>query len=219
MPAQVTVGPAEFQTEDDAAPSEVAVRHLGDLDGFVSSVHQPVAGQPGAVVLARFVKAPVFGDAQLGVDDPLVDSISPPGRRRRDLKDEVGRLALFRDDVSVVGEVGSRVDVERHQEIRVNHSGHIVALCGGRKGNVAVRSDDGGLGVAEMLCQEVCAAGDGQVLGGGHLLVRGFGRVRELEGGWRFRRFGGGHAETLRDGSANGRQRGGLLAGLYPCRV
>ena len=154
------------------------------------------------MVLSGFVKAPVFGDTELRVGGALFVGIRASGGAGSDFQHEVGRLALFGYHVGVAFLKSDRIDVEGHQEVGVEDAGHVGSFRRGHEGDVAFGGYDGSLGLAEAEGQVVGVPGVGQLFGGGHLLVRRFGRVREPEVGRRFRRFGSGHAETLRGGSA-----------------
>ena len=177
VPEQLSVHPAEVEVQDRAVALQAAVGELRDGDGFVAAVRQPVAGQAGAVVLTRLVEAPVFRDAEGGVGDALVHGIAASGGAGGDLEDEVRWFALLGDDVAVARQVAGGIGVEGDQQVGVGHSAHALELCRRDRRDVEVRADDGGIGVGQVQDQVVGAAGEGQVAGGGHLLILAFGRL------------------------------------------
>ena len=68
-----------------------------------------VGGQFRSVMFARFVEAPVFGNAQRGVVVSLVYRISSSGAAGGDFQHEVRRFALLVYDVAVAFLVCNRV--------------------------------------------------------------------------------------------------------------
>ena len=64
VPDQLAVLPARIEVQRGAVTLQAVVGELYDENGFVATLHQPFAGQLGALVLAGFVEPPVFGDAQ-----------------------------------------------------------------------------------------------------------------------------------------------------------
>ena len=90
VPLQPSVLPAQVQFQHLAVALQAAVGPLRNLDRLVAVAHQPIAGQPHAVVLAGLVEAPVLGDAQGGIVGRLVADIDAAGGAGGDLQDEVG---------------------------------------------------------------------------------------------------------------------------------
>ena len=177
VPVQPTVLPAQVQVQDRAAALQNILLQLHDGNRLVNPVHQTVPGQAGAVAPPRLVETPVFRNAQGRVVIPLLLHIHPPGGRRANLQDEVGRLALFRDDVGIVPVVGLRIHVEGDQQIGVPDPRHV----GGReRGQVQVAPQQGGLGMTEVAGQVQRTAIDGQMLEVGHQFIGlAPGRIRE----------------------------------------
>ena len=81
----------------------------------VDAVLQPVAGQGGFVVLFIFdecVKAPVFGNAHIGVSPSLVGFVAFGSAVGCYFQHEIGRLALLGYGVAIVGFFGLEIRIK-----------------------------------------------------------------------------------------------------------
>ena len=195
VPTQSSLLPTDVQVQDAAVPLENTVRQLLQGNGHIPVVLQSIPGQARAVVLARFVEAPILGYAQRGVILRLVPGINFPGARRRYFQHEVRRLPLVGDNVAVAGIVQRGIHAKGYQQVGIPAPGEAPRWT---YHQVPVAGHQGGFGIAEVHGKVMGVAVGGQMVEAGHLVFRLFRRVRQPE---RFRGFwilregvGGGHA-------------------------
>ena len=199
MPPQAAIPHPQVQVQRRAVSLHHPGADFAHRYGAVATLFQPVPPQRESVKFPRAVKQPVFAHPQLFVVIHLDAQIISGGASRRDLQDEVRRLALFGNDVAIAGFVRGRVNVKGYQQVRV------AAFTGDEsrtRHDVAFAGDQGGFGVAQVLRQVVHLAGFMQVLYGGHIVgvapwdvgkTEGSGRgILQVDGAC------GGHAEPRR---------------------
>ena len=90
---ELLISPAKTQAQGLAVPLEDAVGFGGQINGLIGPIDQLVPGQWLSVELAPGpVKAPVFGNANPGIDLAFRDEVLLSRAFRGDFQREVGGL-------------------------------------------------------------------------------------------------------------------------------